>query len=107
MVHLSSYKFSLAMENQISGGYITEKLLHAKISGNIPIFYGDAAVNKDFNPNCFIYINEINDKELIGRIEELDKDKSLYSSKFEEPLFITSPNINNFLNYLSKIIKVN
>ena len=40
-------------------------------------------------------------------IEELDKDKSLYSSKFEEPLFITTPNINNFLNYLSKIIKVN
>ena len=41
------------MENQISDGYITEKLLHAKISGNIPIFYGDATVNKDFNPNCF------------------------------------------------------
>ena len=107
MVHLSSYKFSLAMENQISDGYITEKLLHAKISGNIPIFYGDAAVNEDFNPNCFIYINDINDTELMGRIEELDKDKSLYSSKFDEPLFTTKPNINNFLNYLSKIIKVN
>ena len=95
------------MENQISDGYITEKLLHAKICGNIPIFYGDATVNEDFNPNCFIHINEINDTELMGRIEELDKDKSLYSSKFDEPLFTITPNINNFLNFFSKIITVN
>ena len=43
----------------------------------------------------------------MDRIEELDKDKSLYSSKFDEPLFTTTPNINNFLNFLSKIITVN
>ena len=95
------------MENQISDGYVTEKLLQAKISGNIPIFYGDAAVNKDFNPDCFIYINEMYDTELMGRIEELDKDNTLYSNKINEPLFTTKPSINNFLNYLSKIIKVN
>ena len=36
--HLSNYKFSLAMENEISTGYICEKLIHAKIAGNVPYF---------------------------------------------------------------------
>ena len=102
--HLSSYKFSLAMENQISDGYITEKLLHAKISGNIPIFYGDSSVKEDFNQNCFIYINENDDSDLIHIIEELDKNESMYKSKFNEPLFIEKPTINDFLNYLGNII---
>ena len=104
MSHLSSYKFSLAMENQISDGYITEKLLHAKISGTIPIFYGDAYVKEDFNQNCFIYINEYDDSDLIHVIEELDKDKLIYKSKFNEPLFIKEPTIDDFLNHLSNII---
>ena len=43
---LSNYKFSLAMENEISNGYLCEKLIHAKIAGNIPLFYGDDYAKK-------------------------------------------------------------
>ena len=37
---LSSYKFSIAMENTEGDGYISEKIIDSFISGTIPIYYG-------------------------------------------------------------------
>ena len=38
---LSSYKFSIAMENSEGDGYVSEKIIDSFISGTIPIYYGD------------------------------------------------------------------
>ena len=37
---LSSYKFSIAMENRQGQGYVSEKILDSFISGTISIYYG-------------------------------------------------------------------
>lgn len=102
--HLSKYKFSLAMENEISTGYICEKLIHAKIAGNIPLFYGDAFAKSDFNENCFINITDYDESSLLDTIKDIDNDKKRYNNIFKEKLFNDVPSIDGFLNYLYEII---
>ena len=102
---LSNYKFSLAMENEISKGYLCEKLIHAKIAGNIPLFYGDDYAKKDFNPNSFIHITDFDDESLLNKIKEIDSNKSLYMEIYNEPLFESNPNIDEFLNFLDDVLK--
>ena len=51
---LSSYKFSIAMENTEGDGYISEKIYDSFISGTIPIYYGDYTIDEYINPKSFI-----------------------------------------------------
>lgn len=101
--HLSKYKFSLAMENEISSGYLCEKLLHAKIVGNIPLFYGDDSAKIDFNPKSFIHITDFNEESLVKKIIEIDEDHLLYKEILEQPLFVKKPVIDDFIENLYKI----
>jgi hypothetical protein len=43
---LSSYKFSIAMENTEGNGYLSEKIIQSFISGTIPIYYGDYMIDE-------------------------------------------------------------
>ncbi len=74
---LSSYKFSIAMENSEGDGYISEKILDSLLSGTIPIYYGDYMVDEYINPKSYILIrgkNDMNQKiELIKKLNENDK----------------------------------
>jgi hypothetical protein len=47
--------FTIAFENQISPGYVTEKLLDPLIAGSIPIYWGAEEARSDFNPEAFIF----------------------------------------------------
>jgi GR25 family glycosyltransferase involved in LPS biosynthesis len=53
-------KYSLCYENGQVGsgatGYVTEKLLHAKIAGCVPIYWGDMMACDDFDPESFIQL---------------------------------------------------
>lgn len=102
--HLSNYKFSLAMENEISTGYICEKLIHAKIAGNIPLFYGDDFAKSDFNEDCFIHITDYEESAFIEIIKEIENDKKKYNNIFKEKLFNENPSIDEYLNFLYEII---
>ena len=57
---LSSYKFSIAMENTEGQGYISEKILDSFLAGTIPIYYGgytiDEFINKIFKIISFSLI---------------------------------------------------
>jgi alpha(1,3/1,4) fucosyltransferase len=46
---LKAYRFCITYENDSSPGYCTEKLLHAKAAGCVPIYWGDPRVERDFN----------------------------------------------------------
>lgn len=46
---LSDYKYSICFENSIGQGYVTEKYLHARVCGSIPIYWGAKEVTDDFN----------------------------------------------------------
>ena len=51
---LKNYRFCLAYENDSTPGYTTEKLLHAKAAGCVPIYWGDPLVGRDFNEAGFL-----------------------------------------------------
>lgn len=76
---LKNYKFCITYENSSSQGYVTEKLLHAKAAGCIPIYWGDPKVERDFNTKGIIDARGVNTpEELIELVRNVDTNKELY-----------------------------
>jgi hypothetical protein len=104
---LSSYKFSIAMENSGSDGYYSEKIIQSFISGTIPIYYGDYMIDEYFNPKSFISIK--GEKDMYKKIDyiiQIDNNDKLYKSILKEKV-INTKNIlkileeqNSFLNHI-------
>ena len=83
---LKKYKFCLAYENASSQGYTTEKLLHAKVSGCIPIYWGDPKVERDFDTKGFIDARKFTTpEELIEAVRRIDTNPSEYLRMFAIP----------------------
>lgn len=109
---LSKYKFSICVENSLSPtkGYYTEKLLHAKTAGTIPIYWSDEKCDYDFNTKCFLNLNNYEDMEdLIEDIIKIDKDEELYQEIFNQPLFTNGemPDFvkpNNILKFIEGVL---
>ena len=86
---LSSYKFSISMENSNGDGYISEKIIDSLIAGTIPIYYGDYLIDEYINPKVFILIK--GEKDIYNKIEyikKIDNDEKLYNSILNEKIFI-------------------
>ena len=75
---LKDYKFCLCYENESSDGYVTEKLLHAKAAGCIPIYWGDPLISRDFNKEGFINLTG-SPETLVQRVREIDESDELYN----------------------------
>ena len=101
---ISSYKFSLCYENSVTPGYHTEKLLHGKIAGNVPIYYGDETISQDFNPDCFINAVNMSDEELVQTIIELDQSEVLYDKISREPIFTEKLSLDGIKNFMYEIL---
>ena len=83
---LKDYKFCLCYENNSSQGYTTEKILHAKAAGCIPIYWGDPKLERDFDVKGIIDARNIYNKEdLIKAVKEVDEDDALYLKKYSIP----------------------
>ena len=107
---LSSYKFSLAMENSEGDGYITEKIIDSFISGTIPIYYGDYMVDEYINPKSFILIKGEKDiPKKIEYIKKIDGNDMLYHKILRENIFnenykkIISENFKEKIQFLKNI----
>jgi GR25 family glycosyltransferase involved in LPS biosynthesis len=58
----AEHQFTISFENSQSPGYVTEKLLHAKMAGCVPLYWGDptcSGKNAEFNPNSFIALSHM------------------------------------------------
>ena len=62
------HKFTISFENSQSPGYITEKVLHAKMAGCVPIYWGDKNTSTDFVANSFINVSNATSPELVVEI---------------------------------------
>lgn len=83
---LKKYKFCLAYENSSAQGYTTEKLLHAKVAGCIPIYWGDPKVERDFDTKGFIDARKFTTPdELIEAVRKVDSDPGEYLKLFATP----------------------
>lgn len=83
---IKNYKFTIAFENSMASGYITEKLKHPFLCNTIPIYMGDPDVTLDFNPKAFINCNDFkNFDEVVEYIEYLDNNDDAYMAMLHEP----------------------
>ena len=96
-----NYKFALTCENSSSNGYVTEKILHAKLAGCVPIYWGDPLIELDFNPDAFINVSKFsNVNELLMKIKELDEDDDAWTKMAEKPIIL---DINKYKRQLEKL----
>lgn len=102
---LSNYKFSICFENSIYPGYFTEKLLHAKIAGTIPLYYSDKTFSEDFNEKCCLnVINYENFDHFLEDIKEIDNNDEKYQEILNQPLFNNKINLDDIKIKIKKII---
>jgi alpha(1,3/1,4) fucosyltransferase len=83
---LKDYKFCLSYENSSANGYMTEKYLHAKAAGCIPIYWGDPKAERDFNmAGCIDARDVTTSGELVRLVKEVDTNPMLWLQKYSVP----------------------
>ena len=86
---LSSYKFSIAMENSECDGYISEKIIDSFLAGTIPIYYGNYMVDEYINPKSYILIRDEKDMyQKIEYIKMIDNDDEKYKKFLKKGVII-------------------
>lgn len=102
---IKNHKFSMCFENTLYPGYFTEKLLHAKIAGGIPLYFSDKSYVEDFNEKCCLnLINYENLDDFLDEIKKIDNDVNLYNKISKEPLFTNTPNLDKLKHNLFSIL---
>jgi len=61
----TEHQFTISFENSQAPGYITEKLLHSKMAGCVPLYWGDSMTDADFAPNSFINLSNTTDPQTV------------------------------------------
>ena len=98
---ISNFRFNICFENGIFPGYYTEKIVHAKAAGCIPLYYTDKRCEEDFNKKCFLNLTDYSSiDEYVKKIIEIESTPSLYEEIKNEPLFNTP---DYPIQYLEKI----
>ena len=96
---LSSYKFSISMENSEGDGYISEKIIDSILAGTIPIYYGNYMIDEFINPKVYILIK--GKRDIIKKIEyikKIDNDYNLYKNFLTEKILIDDKLVNKIEN---------
>ena len=85
---VKDYKFVLSFENVASEGYTTEKIIDSFFKRNVPIYWGNKLVGKDFNTARFVNVQDyISFDAAIESIIKIDEDDSLYQKYITQPVF--------------------
>ena len=85
---MHNYRFTLAMENRVNAGYITEKIINAFLGGTIPIYYGTLDVLLIFNPKSFIFFDILNPTPALDQILWLEKNPHEYYKMLAQPILL-------------------
>lgn len=103
---LSKYRFSVCYENAIHPGLYTEKLIHAKCSGTIPIYRADPLCHIDFNKKGFINLEDFSSiQDLVSFVKKVDENEELAIQYQQEPLFNTKDYHFEYLEMVKEQIK--
>lgn len=80
------YKFAITYENSSREGYCTEKVLHAKAAGAVPIYWGDPWAQRDFDMDGVIDARNFKTPdELISAVRDIDENDELWKKKAATP----------------------
>ncbi len=92
---LKDYRYTIAFENYVSPYFFTERILSAFMTMTIPIYIGATKVDKFFNPDGMIIINEDDAND----IEKVLKQCS--EQDYEQRINAMKDNYNRTLRYLN------
>lgn len=82
------HKFSMAIENSCRPGYTTDRIACSFMAGTIPIYWGNPAINREFNTKRFVNCHDYESfDKVVEKVKELDTDDELYLKTINEPLF--------------------
>jgi len=80
------YKFTLAIENNLWPGYMTEKLVDPMYASSIPIYVGDPQAQLSFDPAGYIdFACFAGMKQMLEFVREADNDPALYLKLLAAP----------------------
>ena len=93
------HKFTISFENSQAPGYVTEKLLHAKMAGAVPLYWGDPSIGStskdpslvgtytDFVPNSFINLSNMSDAtKIVDIVKKLEQNPAMCQKIASTPL---------------------
>ena len=69
---IGQYKFVLSLENSRVDTYITEKVTHGLLAGNVPIYWGSPRVGDYFNKERIIELRDTSDAAIDKAIDKLE-----------------------------------
>jgi hypothetical protein len=82
------YKFTLAIENAIWPGYMTEKLVDPMFAHSIPIYIGDPQAQLSFDPASYVDFACFADmKQMLAFVRDVDNDRALYLKLLAAPWY--------------------
>ena len=83
----TSHRFTLSAENAQQRGYITEKVLHAKMAGAVPLYWGDRDTDEDFAPNAIVNLSHLtNPVEIVGIVKKLEEHPAFCATIASTPI---------------------
>jgi GR25 family glycosyltransferase involved in LPS biosynthesis len=101
----SNHKFALSFENSQASGYITEKLLHSKMAGCVPLYWGDKDTDSDFVSGSFINVSQMTSPEQIVKVVQKLEENPEICSKIASTPILDEEKKQNALNIISKLSK--
>lgn len=88
---VGQYKCVLCMENARGGDYVTEKITHALLAGNVPIYWGASRVGNHFNTERFIHVEHMDEEGIgmiINEVMAVMNDNAYYRNMVSQPVFV-------------------
>ena len=83
----AEHQFTISFENAQVPGYITEKVLHAKMAGCVPIYWGDTHTDTDFAPNSFLNLSALtNPDKIVDVIKKLEANPAMCAAIASTPI---------------------
>ena len=89
---LINHPFNLCFENSISPGYITEKILHARMAGCVALTYSHSTFRLDYNPKGIINFEDFLDVDsYFHAYSRILSDSELLLNMRSSPVFTSLP----------------
>lgn len=66
---IAPYKFSIAIENSVTDGYFSEKILDCFLAMTVPIYHGAPDICDHFPPNSLIRLDTLDEKKITEWVE--------------------------------------
>ena len=86
---LRQCRFNIAIENARTAGYCTEKIVDAFAAATVPIYWGDPAVERIYNPEAFINCNDCeNAQQIVEKVRAVEENPDRWRYMLRQPAFL-------------------